>query len=136
MNKKKSQTSSALNTCPCGLGADYSACCGRFIEDFANVPAPDAVHLMRSRYTAFVLERGAYLLATWHVSQRPESMDFSPQSKWLGLQIKDFQVQDETHAEVEFVARYKVQGRAVRMHERSRFVQEHGRWFYIDGDQF
>lgn len=37
-------------------------------------------------------------------------MDFSPQSKWLGLQIKDFQVQDETHAEVEFVARYKVQG--------------------------
>ncbi len=38
-------------------------------------------------------------------------------------------------AEVEFVARYRVDGRAVRMHERSRFVREDGRWFYVAGDQ-
>jgi SEC-C motif-containing protein len=36
---------------------------------------------------------------------------------------------------VEFVARYRMQGQAVRLHERSRFVREGGRWFYVDGDQ-
>jgi SEC-C motif-containing protein len=38
-------------------------------------------------------------------------------------------------AEVEFVARMRVAGKAVRLHERSRFVHEAGRWFYVDGDQ-
>ena len=80
--------------------------------------------------------RAPYLLATWHAPQRPSSLDFDPQCRWLGLEVKDFQEQDAAHAEVEFVARYKAQGRAVRLHERSRFVQEGGRWFYVDGDQF
>ena len=43
---------------------------------------------------------------------------------------------DAEHAEVEFVARYRVAGRAVRLHERSRFVREDGRWYYLEGDQF
>jgi len=38
------------------------------------------------------------------------------------------------HALVEFVARYKVNGRAHRLHEVSRFVHENERWFYVDGD--
>ena len=71
-----------------------------------------------------------------YAPQRPPQLEFDPQCRWLGLQVKDFVQSDDTHAEVEFVARYKVQGRAVRLHERSRFVQEHGRWFYVDGDQF
>ena len=37
-------------------------------------------------------------------------------------------------AEVEFVARYKVQGKAYRLHEKSRVVREQSRWFYVDGD--
>ena len=41
---------------------------------------------------------------------------------------------DADHAVVEFVARYRVAGRAVRLHETSRFVREGGRWFYVDGD--
>jgi SEC-C motif-containing protein len=32
------------------------------------------------------------------------------------------------------VARYKVAGRAYRLHEVSRFVREDGRWFYVAGD--
>jgi SEC-C motif-containing protein len=37
---------------------------------------------------------------------------------------------------VEFVARYRppASGRAERLHERSRFVKENGRWFYLEGD--
>lgn len=136
MAKKKAVQGVDADLCPCGSGAAYAACCGRYIDDFINTPAPDAQRLMRSRYTAFVQERAAYLMATWQEGHRPQTLDFSPSCQWLGLQVKDFMQTSDATAEVEFVARYKVQGRAVRLHERSRFVYEEGRWFYADGDQF
>ena len=112
----------------------FSACCGPFLEE--NLPAPDAEALMRSRYSAFVLERADYLLATWHASTRPATLDFAPGAKWLGLEVRSHRVLDADHAEVEFVARCREAGRATRLHERSRFVREAGRWLYVDGDQF
>jgi SEC-C motif domain protein len=131
---------SALASCPCGRtdakqhAVGYADCCGRFIEHFNDVAAPDAEHLMRSRYSAFLLERADYLLATWHGSTRPASLDFVTSAKWLGLDVRDHQATGADAAEVEFVARYRVDGKAIRMHERSRFVREDGRWFYVDGD--
>jgi SEC-C motif-containing protein len=114
----------------------YSACCGRYIDAFDTQPAPDAESLMRSRYSAFVRENAAYLLATWHASQRPSTLDFDPGTRWLGLSVKAYLPLDADHAEVEFVARMRdASGRASRLHERSRFVREGGRWFYVDGDQ-
>jgi SEC-C motif-containing protein len=95
----------------------------------------DAQALMRSRYDAFVALDREWLLASWHASTRPESLDLDPAIKWLGLEVKDHRVIDENHAEVEFVARYRVGGgRAQRLHERSRFLREAGRWYYVDGD--
>ncbi len=122
-----------LNPCPCGLPRDYSACCGAYHR---GTPAPDAQALMRSRYSAYVLGDAAYLLSTWHASSRPASLDLDsePRPKWLGLEVKRYQPIDADHAVVEFVARYKVNGRAFRMQETSRFVRENGRWFYVDGD--
>jgi SEC-C motif domain protein len=132
----------ATQLCPCGrLGSSKKAlafgnCCGRFLGDFAGMPAPEAESLMRSRYSAFVLERADYLLATWHASQRPAHIEFDAGVKWLGLDVRQHRLLDATHAEVEFVARQKSPGMAaVRLHERSRFVLEAGRWFYVDGDQ-
>jgi SEC-C motif-containing protein len=90
---------------------------------------------MRSRYSAFVLERVDYLLATWHSSTRPASLDFDSGAKWLGLEVREHKITGADTAEVEFVGRYRLEGRAVRLHERSRFVCEDGRWFYVDGDQ-
>lgn len=91
---------------------------------------------MRSRYTAYTLLREDYLLATWHTSTRPASLDLAADAatKWIGLEVKRHEQQDADHAIVEFVARYKVNGRAHRLHEVSRFVREDGRWFYVDGD--
>lgn len=90
---------------------------------------------MRSRYTAFVVERRDYLLATWHSSRRPSGLEFEPGIKWLGLDVRWSEQKDATHAEVEFVARQRDRGgRAVRLHELSRFVLEDGRWYYVDGD--
>ena len=129
--------------CPCGRlqGSGgkakplaYADCCGRFLDHWDTQPAPDAECLMRSRYTAFVCERADYLLATWHPSHRPASLDFDAAAQWLGLEVRGHWVQDADHAEVEFVARHRLGGRAVRLHERSRFVREGGRWYYVDGD--
>lgn len=89
---------------------------------------------MRSRYSAFVLEDADYLLATWHPSRRPSSIAFEPGIQWLGLQVRSHRAIDAVHAEVEFVARSRLGGRAHRLHERSRFVCEDGRWYYVDGD--
>jgi len=89
---------------------------------------------MRSRYSAFVRGDVAYLLATWHNSRRPAELSLEAGAKWLGLEIKQHRVTDLDKAEVEFVARFRVGGKAVRQHERSRFVREGGRWYYVDGD--
>jgi SEC-C motif-containing protein len=105
---------------------------------------------MRSRYTAYVMGDETYLRATWHPSTRPEEpiIDQNEKLQWLGLEIKSAlrlrqrkadlpeQIDQDT---VEFVARFRVNGRAQRLHEISRFVREPEmpggvpRWFYVDG---
>ena len=126
--------------CPCGqIGASkkpltYAACCGRFIEASETTPAPDAQSLMRSRYSAFVLERADYIRATWDAANYPHDFAIQPSTKWLGLEVRANRSTGPDSAEVEFVARYRMDGRAVRVHERSRFVRSGGRWLYVDGD--
>lgn len=111
---------------------DYAACCGRY---HGGDPAPDAATLMRSRYSAYVLKLEACLLATWHPSTRPATLDLAADNaKWLGLEVKKHTPESADRATVEFVARYKIGGRAYRMHEISRFVREEERWFYVDGE--
>ncbi|WP_129778867.1 YchJ family protein [Peristeroidobacter soli] len=118
--------------CPCGSSQAHERCCGRW---HAGEPAPDAESLMRSRYSAFVMRNEPYLLATWHGTQRPKSIEFDPNQKWLGLKIVDSRGTGADTAEVEFIARFRIGGgSAARLHERSRFVREGGRWFYVDGD--
>jgi SEC-C motif-containing protein len=128
--------------CPCGqisvshkkILATYAECCGRYIGHFDAVAAPDAECLMRSRYSAFVQSHATYLLDTWHSSMRPKELTLDEGVKWLGLEVRDHQRTGEGKAEVTFVARYRVAGKAVRLHERSRFLLEAGRWFYLNGD--
>jgi SEC-C motif-containing protein len=126
-----------LIPCPCGRttpkgqALSLDACCGLY---HAGQSAPDAECLMRSRYSAFVQGDVPYLLATWHSSQRPASLELEAGAKWLGLEIKRHRMTGADSAEVEFVARFRVGGKAIRQHERSRFVREEGSWFYVDGD--
>lgn len=90
---------------------------------------------MRSRYSAFVLDNLDYLLATWHASTRPATLEANPPNiKWLGLEIRKHQVLDPQTQRVEFVVRHRLDGRATRLHEISRFVLENGQWFYVDGE--
>ncbi len=91
---------------------------------------------MRSRYSAYVLHLEDYLLATWHATTRPQSLDLGEDdgTRWLGLEVRRCTQDDENHATVEFVARYRIAGRGHRLHEISRFVREDGRWYYLSGE--
>ena len=121
--------------CPCDSGLPYAACCGRWHAGLQYLQAPDASHLMRSRYSAFVLGLTDYLLETWHSSTRPAELEPDPPGlKWLGLQVRSEHQNAPDEAFVEFVARTRLNGKAQRLHETSRFVREQGRWFYVDGE--
>ncbi|WP_332875820.1 YchJ family protein [Massilia sp. S19_KUP03_FR1] len=136
--------------CPCG-GGPYAQCCAPYLGG-ASVPQT-AEQLMRSRYSAYTLRDEAYLRATWHASTLPPGAIVDPDEKlqWLGLEVKsalrlrqrkadlpEEQQAGEARDTVEFVARFKVGGRAHRLHEVSRFVRAPDslgalRWFYVDG---
>ncbi|UXI68568.1 YchJ family protein [Tahibacter amnicola] len=139
MTRKRPDTltmaAAAPPPCPCGSGQRYTSCCEPL---HAGALAADAAALMRSRYAAYVMRLEPYLLATWHASTRPASLGLAREAtppKWLGLEVRRHQRTDNTHAMVEFVARFKVGGgSAQRLHEISRFVQEDGRWYYLDGE--
>jgi SEC-C motif-containing protein len=124
------------NFCPCGSGCDYALCCSQFLH---GKSAGTAEQLMRSRYTAYTLEDETYLLETWHSTTRPQTLNLSSQNpiKWVDLRILKHSVDPDnsSRASVEFVVRYKSNGRAQKMHELSAFVNENGRWFYLDGQQ-
>lgn len=121
--------------CPCQSGREYAQCCGLYIEGRESPQTAEA--LMRSRYTAYVMINDAYLLQSWHPSTRPNTVGLtqSRPDSWLGLKIvSTYQgSENDSTGQVEFVARYKVQGKAGRLHERSDFVKEDGHWFYLNG---
>lgn len=92
---------------------------------------------MRSRFEAFRRADAEWLLHTWHPSTRPPALDLGDNPRWRGLQIVDTAGGGPSDADgvVEFRATYLEGGGGIGvLHERSRFVHEGGRWFYVDGD--
>jgi SEC-C motif domain protein len=133
--------------CPCGSAAHYTDCCEPYLSGRAAAPTAEA--LMRSRYTAYSKGDVSYLIATLHPKSRqpddrPTLLQSIQNTRWMGLTLIKTQkgkAQDKRGI-VEFVALYQsVQmkdlqniGAVNQLHERSRFVQESGQWFYVDGD--
>lgn len=121
---------SADTHCPCESGKLYQACCGLYHH---GAVALTAEALMRSRYSAYVLGLENYLLETWHTDTRPTALNLAdePKIKWLGLQIKHAETKHDHTATVEFVARYKINGKAEKMHEISQFMHINKKWYYL-----
>ena len=123
--------------CPCGSGDDADRCCAPFL---AGAPAPTALALMRSRYTAYVRGAVDYLVDTHDATTRA-SVDraavaaWSRDTEWLGLEIVDTARggAGDDDGIVEFVARGRTRGAAFAQRERSRFRRHDGRWYYVDG---
>lgn len=92
---------------------------------------------MRSRFNAFKRADASWLLHTWHPTTRPNELDLSDNPTWRGLQIVDTVAggADDATGIVEFRATYLEDDSGIGvLHERSRFVREGGRWFYLDGE--
>ena len=121
------------HTCPCGSGIALDDCCGKWHQ---GQPAPSAERLMRSRYSAYSLGLIDYLVATTLPAQqaaldRDSMRAWSLGSTWLGLEVEGSELID-THAFVTFTARWHDGDGEHRHRERSAFVQQAGRWYFID----
>lgn len=120
--------------CPCNSGKLYSSCCKPLLagEEIATT----AEALMRSRYTAYVVQDDGYLMKTWHPSTRPPIISPASMSGWYGLNIIRTEAggRDDTTGIVEFKATAIRQKHIFRMHEISRFVREGDQWLYVDGE--
>ncbi len=120
--------------CPCESGESFELCCQPYLERRCN--APTAKALMRSRYSAFVLKNEDYLRYSWHPDTCPKTIHLNEKISWLGLKITKTIAGNETdkNGTVEFVARSKINGKASRLHEISRFSRFDHRWVYLDGN--
>jgi SEC-C motif-containing protein len=82
---------------------------------------------MRSRFSAYAVGDSAYVWRTWHPRTRPEQVDPDPATRWTRLEIVD--ASDDV---VEFRAHHDSPAGPGVLHERSRFEQRAGRWFYVE----
>lgn len=122
--------------CLCGNGKPLATCCGRFLN--SSVRPETAQELMRSRYSAYVLQNIDYLHDTLWPKYQPGFDRFSvakwaATSHWTGLQVlkttkggpKD---RDGT---VLFEASYLADGKLHTHRENSLFKKSKGRWYYV-----
>jgi SEC-C motif-containing protein len=120
--------------CPCESGNPFKSCCQPYVEQTREAATAEA--LMRSRYTAFALLNEDYLRHSWHPDNCPKTIHLNKNTKWLGLKIKNTKAgnADDKTGKVEFVARNKINGKASRLHEISRFTRFENRWVYVNGN--
>lgn len=121
MYKRKTEMS-----CLCGSDKAFSDCCQPYLSGAKPVPTAEA--LMRSRYTAYTLGDVQYLLDSWYHLTRPETIELERDVQWLRLNILA-----SSTDQVKFVATYRVNGKANKLRENSRFIREEGRYYYLDG---
>jgi len=123
--------------CCCKSGKTAANCCEPFLSGQAIPGTPE--QLMRSRYAAFFHKAIDYLVATRDPDYRAmdESgllADTCNQTRWLGLSV--IKTDDSQLAQgvgfVEFAAFYDQNGLG-QIHEKARFVNKKGRWYYCDG---
>lgn len=124
--------------CHCGSDKSFQDCCELYIKGIKKPPTAEA--LMRSRYSAYVIHAVDYIVATTQVSQRKfhsekDILHWAENNKWLRLEII---------ATAENVVEFKAYHCEIQTkpdtipptqihHEKSTFVFENGRWFYLDG---
>jgi SEC-C motif-containing protein len=115
--------------CHCGTKKPYQNCCEVYHKNGGLTET--AEQLMRSRYSAFVLANGDYLMATHHKSTRPIKekkaiVKWSKSVQWLKLEISE-----STEDTVTFNAFFFDNGQADVIHEKSKFIKENNQWFYL-----
>lgn len=124
--------------CPCLSGKMFKNCCNPYFEKTATPPTAEA--LMRSRYTAFVVEEVDYIYETHDPATRgdvdiEEIRAWAEQSDWEGLSVvsKEAGGENDDSGKVEFVAHYTLHGKDHHHHESSIFTRKEGKWYFTEG---
>ena len=115
--------------CYCGANKSYKNCCEVYHNNGGKTKT--AEQLMRSRYSAFVLAKGTYLMQTHHKSTRPINekkaiVKWAKSVQWLRLDIVN-----STTDIVSFNAYFIENGLTDVISENSKFVKENNTWFYL-----
>ncbi|MCF6340022.1 MAG: SEC-C domain-containing protein [Sulfurimonas sp.] len=110
--------------CYCGHNINYDECCGAILDAKKTASTPH--ELTRSRYCAFVKSNIEYLNSTSLNNEKIKKLSYI---KWLKLDVID-----SYENIVEFKAYYRDSGNIHVLHEKSSFVKQNGKWFYIDGE--
>jgi SEC-C motif domain protein len=123
------------SSCYCSSAISFKNCCEPILS--GKLKATTAEALMRSRYSAYATLNADYLIATTHSTTRAthskdEILYWATSNQWQRLEIIRV-----TSTTVEFKAFYFNSNKQLQVHhEHSRFVEENGEWFYVDGDYF
>lgn len=128
-------TAISTKSCPCQSQKIYADCCQPYHQK-QTFPT-NAEALMRSRYSAYVLQLVDYIVETTIPSQHTalnydEIKQWSKSVKWLGLRILKNEVRSETRTNVEFEAYFIDEGKEQIHHENSLFVKVQDRWYFIE----
>ncbi len=117
--------------CPCLSGLPYSDCCEPVHRGESVAPTAEA--LIRSRFSAFAVGNNDYLLSSWPPSTRPATLEHNPELRWYHLDILDRVAGGplDARGEVEFEAFWRSADTRGSQRERSAFVREGGRWYYV-----
>ena len=122
--------------CHCGNNKIYQACCEVF--HLNNGKTDTAEQLMRSRYSAFVLADGDYLMATHHSSTRPIKekkaiVKWAKSVQWIRLEVLETSRGTENDIEgiVTFNAYFFENGKVDIINEKSAFIKENKQWYYL-----
>lgn len=120
--------------CYCGSKKEFSECCEPFLKNITKPSTPE--QLMRSRYSAYVLGDGEYIVNTTVKESRfAEDIafikEFAKSVVWLKLDVLSAK-----NNMVEFKAYYKDKENIKIQHEKSNFIYEDNMWLYKDGELF
>jgi SEC-C motif domain protein len=122
--------------CPCGSGLTISECCGPYL--LGNKIVDDTpINVLKTRFTAFVLADGEYILKTWHKLYRPKTKAKiisieSKSCKYTKLEIIHDEINEDS-GKIEYIARYRKGVIFGYIHEIANFKKEGNEWFYTDG---
>jgi Uncharacterized protein conserved in bacteria len=125
-----------MKTCYCHSGEYVSNCCEPFISG-KTVPKT-ALQLMRSRYSAYTLNKIDYIKSTmtgpalhkFHLTNREQKTD---SIQWTGLTILSHSEKID-NGWVTFIANYIHNDLPQQLHEKSLFKKVNNKWFYYDGE--
>ncbi len=130
---------SEKNTCPCGSGKAYTACCEPVIT--GKSPAPTAEALMRARYSAYAKHEIDFIMKSCIRREGENEIDpeetrrWSESSQWLGLTIHRTEAGSASDSKglVEFSAFYSQKGLRDEHRETAQFRKVDGQWLYAEG---